>query len=150
MDLNLTSVIIAIDDAGSAGRALDYGLETAEALMLPVRLVHVVRHGNAHSAEIRRINHDDISAAARGYPEHEQGAAILDRALDRAGQRRVEVEAVLLDGEPATSLLRYLDECDRPMLVVGRRGQGRLQELLLGSTSDKLVRHARCPVMVVS
>lgn len=150
MSLDLTSIIIAIDDAGSAGRALDYGLEVAETLLLPVRLVHVVRSGSKHAAEVRRIDLNDIAEAANGFPEHELGAALLDRALRRAGERKVEVEAVLLDGDPADSLLRYLDQCDRPMLVVGRRGQGLLRELLLGSVSDKLVRHAHCPVMVIS
>lgn len=150
MNLDLTSIIIAIDDAGSAGRALDYGLETAEALLLPVRLVHVVASGDHHAADVRRIDIEDIGQAAGGFPEHELGAALIERALERAGQRRVEVEGVLLGGEPAATLLRYLDECDRPMLVVGRRGGGRVREWLLGSVSDKLTRHARCPVMVVS
>lgn len=150
MSLDLTSIIIAIDDAGSAGRALDYGLETAEALLLPVRLVHVVKSHDHHAAEIRPINLAEIGEAAGSYPEHELGAALLERALERAGQRRVEVEAVLLSGEPAATLLRYLAECDRPMLVMGRRGQGRLQQLLLGSVSDQIVRHADCPVTVVS
>jgi nucleotide-binding universal stress UspA family protein len=150
MNLKLTSIIIAIDDAGSAGRALDYGLETAEALLLPVRLVHVVRSTDHHAAGVRRINLDDIGQAAGSYPGHQLGAELLDRALARAGARKVEVEPVLLDGEPTATLLRYLAECDQPMLVVGRRGQGRLRELLLGSVSDQLVRLARCPVMVVS
>lgn len=150
MDLNLTSIIIAIDDAGSAGRALDYGLETAEALMLPVRLVHVVQSHDHHAAGVRRIDLSDIGEATGSDPAHELGAALLERALQRAGERKVEVEAVLLGGEPASTLLRYLAECDRPMLVMGRRGQGRLRELLLGSVSDQIVRHAKNPVMVVS
>lgn len=150
MDFNLTSIIIAIDDAGSAGRALDYGLETAEALLLPVRLVHVIQTQDHHAAGVRRINLEDVSEAAGSYPEHELAASLLERALARAGDRKVEVEAVLLGGEPASTLLRYLAECDRPMLVMGRRGQGRLSQLLMGSVSDQIVRHASCPVMVVS
>lgn len=150
MDFRHTSVVIAIDNAGSAGRALDQGLELAEALRLPVRLVHVVHHTEDHAGGVRRINLDQVENAAEGQPEEELGAALLDRALERAGTRAVDIEAVLLGGDPAQTLLRYLAECDRPILVVGRRGQGRLSELLLGSVSDKIIRHAECPVMVVS
>jgi nucleotide-binding universal stress UspA family protein len=150
MDFKHTSIIIAIDDAGSAGRALDYGLELAESLLLPVRLVHVVRPRESHAGEVRRIDLDDIGEAAGSFPEHELGAALLERALARAGDRKVEVEAVLLGGQPAQTLLRYLNECDRPMLVMGRRGQSRIRELLLGSVSDQVIRHAHCPVIVVS
>ncbi len=150
MDFRHTSIVIAIDDAGSAGRALDRGLEMAEALRLPVRLVHVARIAQDHTAEVRSIDRADIDRAAGGQPENELAAALLDRAMERAGQRQVEIEPVLLGGDPADALLRYLESCDRPMLVMGRRGQGRLADLLLGSVSDKVIRHAKCPVTVIS
>jgi len=145
-----TSIIIAIDDANSAGRALDYGLEMAETLKLPVRLVHVARSQKDHGSDVRRLNLKDIEDAAGGIPEYELGAALLDRALERAGERQVEVEPVLLGGEPVNALLRYLEDCDRPMLFVGRRGGGAVKQMLLGSVSDALIRHAKCPVVVVS
>ncbi|MCC5866026.1 MAG: universal stress protein [Wenzhouxiangella sp.] len=150
MDFRHTSIVIAIDDAGSAGRALDRGLELAEALRLPVRLVHVARTAPNHSAEVRRIDINDIGQVAGGQPEYELAAELLKRALARGGERAVEIEPVVLGGDPADAMLRYLDDCDRPILVVGRRGQGQLAQLLLGSVSDKLVRHAKCPVMVIS
>ncbi len=150
MDLRHTSVIIAIDDAESSGRALDYGLELAEALHVPVRLLHVISHAEDHSGGVRRVDLNEIDRAADGRPEEALGGALLDRALERAGARKVDIEAALLGGDPAETLLRFVAECDKPILVVGRRGQGRLSELLLGSVSDKIIRHAECPVMVVS
>ena len=150
MDFRHTSIVIAIDDAGNAGRALDRGLELAEALRLPVRLVHVATTAQSHGAEVRRIDFNDIDQVAGGQPEYELAAELLKRALARGGERAVEIEPVVLGGDPADAMLRYLDECDRPILVVGRRGQGQLAQLLLGSVSDKLIRHAKCPVMVVS
>ena len=92
MEFSQTSIIIAIDDANSAGRALDYGLEMAETLKLPVRLVHVARSQEDHGADVRRLKLDEIQNAANGIPEYELGAALLDRALERAGERQVEVE----------------------------------------------------------
>ena len=38
---------------------------------------------------------------------------------------------------------------DADLLVVGSRGSGTFKELLLGSVSDRCVRHASCPVAVV-
>ena len=150
MDFKHTSIIIAIDDAGSSGRALDYGLEVAEDLKLPVRIVHVTRGPDSHKADFGHLDLDEIRKAANTIPEFELGADLLDRAMERAGQRRVEIEPVLLSGEPANALLRYLAECDRPMLFVGRRGRSRIRELLLGSVSDQVIRHTKCPVFVVS
>ena len=150
MNFTHTSIVIAVDDAGSSGRALDYGLEMAEALQLPVRIVHVASLQDPHRTDYQQLDLEHISQAAGGMPELELGAALLDRAMERAGERQIEMEPVLLGGEPTDALLRFLDECDKPMLFVGRRGQSRLRELILGSVSDKLVRHARCPVFVIS
>ncbi|MFU8830536.1 MAG: universal stress protein [Wenzhouxiangella sp.] len=150
MDFLRTSVVIAVDEAGNAGRAVDYGLAMAEALRLPVRLVHVAAGRDLHVSGVRQVDLARIEQAADGMPEYELGARLLDQTLSRVGERQVEIEPVLLGGDPAEALLRYLDECDRPMLIMGRRGQSRIQALLLGSVSDKVVRHARCPVIVVS
>ena len=150
MEFRQTSIVIAIDDAGSSARALDYGLEMAATLRLPVRVAHVARPAAFRTAEVRQIDPNEMTTATASVPEYELAADLLDRAVARAGQRQLDIEPVLLDGEPADALLRYLSECDRPMLVMGRRGQGRIQELLLGSVSDQVIRHARCPVIVVS
>lgn len=150
MSFKYTSLLIAVDDSASAGRALDFGLELAESLKLPVRIVHAVRMPDYRSADVRPIDMKAAHDAAGDAPEYQLGAALLDRALARAGDRKVAVEAVLLSGDPAEALLRFAADCDRPMLVVGRRGRGRLQELLMGSVSDKTVRLARCPVIVIN
>ena len=52
-----------------------------------------------------------------------------------------------VSGTPATELARRSADLD--LLVVGSRGQGAVLRLLLGSTSTRLVREARCPVLVV-
>lgn len=151
MDFKQTSIVIAIDDAGSARRALDYGLELAETLRLPVRVVHVARPAAFRSAEAQRIDLGEVGSESKPrVPEFELAVDLLERALARAEARSIEVEPVLLGGDPADGLLSFLDECDRPMLVMGRRGQSRIQELLLGSVSDQVIRHARCPVIVIS
>jgi len=151
MGFRHTSIVIAIDDAGNARRALDYGLELAETLRLPVRLVHVARPAAFRSADVQRIDLNEVSSdGAPHVPEFELAVDLLERAMARAEGRKLEAEPVLLGGEPADGLLRYLEDCDRPMLVMGRRGQSRIQELLLGSVSDQVIRHARCPVIVIS
>jgi nucleotide-binding universal stress UspA family protein len=50
-------------------------------------------------------------------------------------------------GRPATELARRSTDVD--LLLVGSRGHGPVRRLLLGSTSRRLVREARCPVLVV-
>ncbi len=53
------------------------------------------------------------------------------------------------EGHPAEAIvnLARLRNCD--LIVMGSRGLGTFKELLLGSVSDKVVRRASCPVLVV-
>lgn len=149
MAFRQTSVLVAVDDSRSAERALAFALLMAERLRLPVRIVHATKAPPSQAGEVHTLDFEDIRAQNPRPSEHRLAVDVLERALDQAGQRAVSVEPVLLSGDPAEALLKYAAECDRPMLVVGRRGLGRLQGLLMGSVSDKTVRLAKCPVMVV-
>jgi nucleotide-binding universal stress UspA family protein len=64
--------------------------------------------------------------------------------VDTAG---LEIEQRLLKGRAADTLIAASDGAD--MLVVGSRGRGGFRGLLLGSVSQQIAHHARCPVVIV-
>lgn len=72
-------------------------------------------------------------------------------ALDAAHEELAEmpdVEGRATYGLPGRELASFGDELD--LLVIGSRGYGPVSRLMLGSTSDYLVRHARCSLLVLS
>ena len=52
-------------------------------------------------------------------------------------------------GRPYAEIVQLAEEQDAGIVVVGSTGQGGLRRALLGSVSESVVRHARCPVLVV-
>jgi nucleotide-binding universal stress UspA family protein len=94
-------------------------------------------------------------------PEAWEWGADLERAERHArswveGQgRRIQAErakaikAHLAFGKPDQEIVRLDEELDADLIVVGSRGLGGLKRALTGSVSDSVVRHARCPVLVV-
>src|ERR671911_228413 len=58
-------------------------------------------------------------------------------------------EAHLRMGGVAEEIVELADELDAGLVVVGCRGLGRIRRTLAGSVSERVFRHAHCPVMVV-
>jgi nucleotide-binding universal stress UspA family protein len=52
-------------------------------------------------------------------------------------------------GSPADVLCELVEQLKADLLVVGSRGHNAAQRFLIGSVSDRIVHHARCPVLVV-
>lgn len=79
-----------------------------------------------------------------------QGQRVLDEQVDRIGQMGGEVaDARLCVGSPADQILCRAEASDADLIVVGRRGLGGVKRFLMGSVSEGVVQHARCPVLVV-
>lgn len=62
---------------------------------------------------------------------------------------RVEHEVIVADRPSARNILEILDRLGCDLIVMGTHGHSRLKHLLFGSVTEKVVRLARCPVMVV-
>jgi nucleotide-binding universal stress UspA family protein len=75
-----------------------------------------------------RLSPQELSALSERYPE-------------------IEVRAEVIRGEPAEELAEL--SRDAQLMVVGSRGLGALSGLLLGSVSQHVLYHARCPVLIV-
>ncbi len=70
----------------------------------------------------------------------------LERAIAAVEPGIVPVEAKVVEGSAALRLVKASVDAD--LVVVGSRGRGGFTGLLLGSVSQHLVAHARCPVLV--
>jgi nucleotide-binding universal stress UspA family protein len=78
--------------------------------------------------------------------------AELEKVLERAAthlDRITLVTKTTPTGNPADEILATAGAFDADLIVVGARGMGGMARLLLGSVSERVLRHARCPVLIV-
>jgi nucleotide-binding universal stress UspA family protein len=61
----------------------------------------------------------------------------------------VNVAMELRDGNPPTQIVAVAVEGGFDLVVVGHGGEGRLRELILGGTSERVAHSAKCPVLIV-
>ncbi len=73
----------------------------------------------------------------------------LEPARDELAAAGFRAEVDVATGAAGEEICRYARAGGYQLIVVGRRGLGRLQEVLLGSVSEYVLRHTRLPVLVI-
>lgn len=79
----------------------------------------------------------------------EEAQAVLQRAVDTVGDVPGKIHTEVLEGNSAEAIIGVAKTRKSNVIVMGSRGLGRLAGMLLGSTSQKVVGHAPCPVLIV-
>lgn len=123
-------IVVGMDGSEGARQALDWVMDLADATGSELVVVHAPGTGASDTV---------LDQAGRALDEW--CTPVSER--DITHQRRVE------GGDARTALERVADETDAALLVVGARGLGALQGLLLGSVAGYVVRYATRPIAVV-
>lgn len=84
-----------------------------------------------------------------GEVEAKTKASLQEWAIVAAGEGAPQVEVATAIGQASTEIIRWAKEHPVDLIVMGAHGRTGLALLLLGSTTDKVVRQANCPVFVV-
>jgi len=74
---------------------------------------------------------------------------IMQKAIQALGAVSAEIRTELIEGNPTEVIIEIAQMHNSNIIVMGSRGLGKLAGLLLGSTSQKVVTRAPCPVLVV-
>jgi nucleotide-binding universal stress UspA family protein len=74
---------------------------------------------------------------------------ILDSVVAAIDLTDIEVVQVEDVGDPARMLLDYADKVDADLMIIGRRGAGLIERIMLGSVANRVMHDAECPVMLV-
>jgi len=75
--------------------------------------------------------------------------AILQKAQDAVGKIPGEIHTELIEGPAAEAIINVAKTRGSTVIVMGSRGLSAIAELVLGSTSHKVVSHASCPVLII-
>ena len=136
-------VVVGVDGSPTSERALAAAFDEAAWRNVPLVAVHAWSDADYVTALPL-----EYALTEQEPPEDEQGR-VLAESLAGWGERYpdVRVERVVVRDRPRHQLLDRAAKAQ--LVVVGSRGRGGFRGMLLGSTSQALIHHADCPVMVV-
>jgi nucleotide-binding universal stress UspA family protein len=138
----IRTVLVATDFSDTAQAGIDWALELARTHKAQIVLVHGVMLPNRAT---------DFVPSPPDLTEKLQEAASgrLNEAAERARGRGVEVTTDLRIGLPSQAIIEAAEERNVDLAVLGTRGHTGLQHIFLGSTAQRVVQHAHCPVLTV-
>jgi nucleotide-binding universal stress UspA family protein len=139
-----TGVVIAGTDLSDPSlTAVDVAAEAARVRQGPLTIMHVVESPHGPTSRLYRLLGQTPPRPKSEIPETR---AELQRRLKDRG---TNAEVVVVEGEPASALLRLATARVAELVVIGTRGWSEDADIPLGSVAEIVVRSATCSVLVV-
>jgi nucleotide-binding universal stress UspA family protein len=135
-------IMVATDGSELCKKAVETGIEIARLSGAKLYAVYVVIPAT-HSA--RDFGWEKASME-HFRAEGKKATAFVEESAKAAN---VEVESVLLEGNPAEKIVEFAEQNGIEMIVMGTLGKTGLDRFLLGSVAENVIRHSKTPVLVV-
>jgi len=142
---DLGPILVATDLSAHARHAADRAARLAHESASPLTLLHV-QPGDA-LAQLRQWLGPGHALEREMQADIEQ--RLQDLADELRAQRQVSAATHRASGAVLDEIVKAADALDAGLLVVGARGAGFLRRLVLGSTSERLLRRTQRPLLVV-
>lgn len=145
----LSNILVAIDGSKPSTQALEMAIEMAKKFDAKLHLIHVVREMQLppelqHFAELESVR------GTRQDVLNTVGEQLVNQGKRVAETNGVtSVESDIGTGDPANAIIGYANRNGIDLIVLGSRGLGQVEGMLMGSVSRKVSNLATVPCMVV-
>lgn len=134
------SILVGYDGSPQADKAVEIAFSLAQDTDSTVLILSVARPPEPPTSVELEAMLDD----AREHFE-EKFKVFRQRAVSLG----LDVKTDVVVGHPVEQIVHRAEKNKVDLIVVGRRGMSRFGRMIVGSTSEKVLRYAHCPVMVV-
>jgi len=143
--IRLKKILVGCDFSPDSGQALNHALSLAQEFEAELHLVNVIEPPaqpnllKSGPSAIGKIQEDYRNLLTQKLKE----------MVPEEARNWCAPQTNILEGQPDEALAKYAESNDVDMIVMGIRGHGLVKTLFLGSTTDRVVRRAPCPVLSV-
>lgn len=135
-------LLIATDGSKRTQNAVEMGLKIAKERGSKVYAVYVVDTVTFTSIPM------DVTWENMYQLLKDEGEDAVKAVRDQAPEG-VDVETKVLEGNPAVEITKFAADSGVDLIVMGTLGKSGIDRILLGSTAEKVIRIAHCPVLVI-
>jgi len=133
-------MLVGYDGSPQSEKAVEVAFSLADCIDSTVLIFAVARPPEpATSVELEAVLDD-----AREH--YEEG---FKKILEKARAHDLNVKTDMAVGHPGEQIIHRAEADKIDLIIVGRRGRSMISRMMLGSVSERVLRYAHCPVMVV-
>ena len=148
-------ILVPLDGSEHSLKALAEAVQIAKKFSGKITLVHVYsvqpvimpEPSSVSSLNIPILTGAEVSVMIEAAQK--LGNRILEDGAQRIKAAKVQVKKMLVEGHTVEEIVKVANEGSYDLIVIGARGISHVREMLLGSVTDGVIHHVRCPVLVV-
>ena len=133
-------MLVPIDLSEESYRALEFALPLAKRFGATVHVVHVYEGAHQFSS---------IATSPVLWSDVEIARRLAEKVQRISGTRPLTKDCHIRSGKPFQEITATAQELKADLIVIATQGHSGFKHLALGSTTEKIIRHAPCPVLVV-
>ena len=140
--IHLKRILVPVDFSEDSGKALHYAVSFAKQFSAEILLLHVAQPP---------VYLEGTVVAVAGVTDE----SLRNAAIEQLGEWRDHVahlrglKTSVRTGSPYHEIIREAEETNTDLIIIGTHGRSGLARMFIGSTAERVVRHAPCPVLVV-
>ncbi|MFA5831951.1 MAG: universal stress protein [Bacteroidota bacterium] len=143
--IGLKKILVPIDFSDNSKKALRYAIPFAQQFNASLILVYIVEP---------TIYPSDFGFGQVGFPDvekelHEKAISEMSALIDAVVPKTLNTQTMVGSGIPFVEITTFAKEQEVDMIIVATHGRTGVEHILFGSTAEKIIRKAPCPVLVV-
>ncbi|AZH25421.1 universal stress protein [Haloplanus aerogenes] len=138
-------ILVPTDGSDGVEQAIEHAIEVAAINDAEVHGIYVLST-DAYAGLAMESSWESVDRLLR---EDAEKAVARVRDIAETVDSTVSVETAVVEGKPSREIVRYAEEVDCDLVVMGTHGRGGIDRLLLGSVAESVIRASSIPVTTV-
>lgn len=143
MELNYRKILVPIDFSENSVHALRYANAFAKGCEADIKIVYVIEPAvYPPDYSLGQVTFPSISMEINDHANEE-----LSKLAKKYIDSDLKYELIIKTGKPFVEIIEAAKELDADLIIISAHGHSGMEQILFGSTSEKVIRKAPCPVL---
>ncbi|MHB8483614.1 MAG: universal stress protein [Nitrospiria bacterium] len=142
VQLNIKKILVPTDFSACSETAMEYGGSLARNFKARIILLHVME------ASVYALD-NSLIPSGDPFGLRQKLIEMTGQSVDLLKESGIEADGHCVTGVPSVEIIKAVKEFDTDLIVMGTHGRTGLAHILLGSTAERVIQRAHCPVLTV-